>query len=131
MRTSKKIRKVPKSKDKTVEIPIVVESTPDTAESVPIETVTDGQPVVEEPNDDIVESLDKLNIQEADEKDLLYHPSKNITTSIPIAVIEIPDEEDRKIRAKTPEILEITEIEEKPLKEAKEEAPQVDTVTHP
>ena len=43
MRTSKKIRKVPKSKDKTVEIPIVVESTPDTAESVPIETVTDGQ----------------------------------------------------------------------------------------
>ena len=43
MRTSKKIRKVPKSKDKTVEIPIVVESTPDTAESVPIETVTDSQ----------------------------------------------------------------------------------------
>ena len=36
--------------------------------------------------------------------------------SIPIAVIEIPDEEERKLRAKTPEILEITELEEKPIK---------------
>lgn len=36
--------------------------------------------------------------------------------SIPIAVIEIPDEEERKFRAKTPEILEITELEEKPIK---------------
>ena len=32
--------------------------------------------------------------------------------SIPIAVIEIPDEEERKIRDKTPEILEITELVE-------------------
>ena len=38
--------------------------------------------------------------------------------SIPIAVIEIPDEEERKLRAKTPEILEITELEEKPIKKS-------------
>ena len=40
----------------------------------------------------------------------------NTPLSIPIAVIEIPDEEERKLRAKTPEILEITELEEKPIK---------------
>ena len=40
----------------------------------------------------------------------------NTPLSIPIAVIEIPDEEERKLRAKTPEILEITELEENPIK---------------
>lgn len=39
----------------------------------------------------------------------------NTTMSIPIAVIEIPDEEERKLRAKTPDILEITELDEKPI----------------
>ena len=37
---------------------------------------------------------------------------QNSEISIPIAVIQLPEEVDAKVRAKTPEILEITEIED-------------------
>ena len=47
---------------------------------------------------------------------LINNCQSNTPLSIPIAVIEIPDEEERKLRAKTPDILEITELEEKPIK---------------
>jgi len=46
--------------------------------------------VIDEPNDEIIEKLESLKIEEASENDLVFDKSK--ANSIPIAVIEIPDE---------------------------------------
>ena len=79
--------------------------------------------------DDLSENLDSLVIEEAPEVELVkplpkvfiarphqieinVHILQNSEISIPIAVIQLPEEVDAKVRAKTPEILEITEIEE-------------------
>merc|ERR1712142_410175 len=65
------------------EIPIIIEKDQTKrTKKVTKKTVTENQPVIEEPKDEIIKSLENMTIEEASEKDIVFDKSK--VNSIPI-----------------------------------------------
>lgn len=70
--------------------------------------------MVEEPTESIVKELREMKIEEASEGDLNIDKSKPY--SVPIAVIELPEDKEHEKAQETIEIIEIPDIVKEPIK---------------